>query len=97
MPPAIKFEYKGKFHEVRTTVIGNKFLVRAFCEGDAVQGVGYSISAKGKPVVALMRQAQRDVLSGRAAEVARINRAVENQMEKLRPLARGYKVRSTKR
>ena len=97
MPPILKFEYKGKPHEVRATAIGGKIVIRVFCEGDAVPGVGYTIAGKGaSPLAALMRQAQRDVQGGRAAERARIAKAVENQMERLHPLARGYKARSPK-
>ena len=98
MPLALKFEHMGKLHEVRATIIGDKFVVRVFCKGDAVPGVGYSVSRKAASQPrGLMREAQRDVLSGRATELARIGRAVENQMERLRPLARGYKARSLKK
>jgi hypothetical protein len=99
MPPKLKFEYKGKPHEVRATAFGDKFVIRVFCGGDAICGVGYSISATKGDVApaAMMRQAQREVQSGCAAERARIDKAVERQMEKLRPLARGYKARSARK
>jgi hypothetical protein len=97
--PILKFEYKKKPHEVRAIVVGDKFVIRVLCEGDAVGGIGYSISAKRGDLAptALMHQAQREVQSGCAAEGARIARAVENQMERLRLLASGSKQRWPKK
>ena len=92
----LKFEHAGKSYEVRATLIGGKSVVRVFCDGDVVPGVGYSVSGGGAPTI-LMKQAQRDVQSGRAAELARIASASENQMQSLRSLTGAPKRRRPKK
>jgi hypothetical protein len=91
--PRLKFKHEGKDYEVRATLIGDKWIVRVFHAGEMVPGVAYSVSGRAKtaPPTILMRQAQSDVESGRAARFAKIGRSVENQMPTLMALTKSKK------
>jgi hypothetical protein len=86
MRSVLKFAHAGKLYEARAALIAGRWVVRVFCEGDAVSGVGYSALGGSAPII-LMEQARRDVQSGHAAENARIAAATDNQMQSLRSLA----------
>jgi hypothetical protein len=85
MSNVLPFTHQGRHYEVRASVIGGKWVVRVFCDGDAVPGVAYSAApALPDPPVILMQMARREVECGNAARNARIAAAADKEVELLR-------------